>query len=138
MKDKEAAASKSCQVFSVDVQAVKLKPVVRASAVHLKKKICCHNYTVYNLTSHLKCIIFTSLLVEQVEKVIKHWPSEIPRVIVIWNDGCCYQNKRKYFLVGHTQIEVDSVHALIERKLYNREMYLPSDYVSVTKEAKMQ
>lgn len=33
-------------------------------------------------------------------------------------------------------MECDSVHAAIERRLKNREIHLPSDYVSITKEAR--
>lgn len=32
-------------------------------------------------------------------------------------------------------MECDSVHSSIERKLKNREIHLPSDYVTITKEA---
>ncbi|KAJ8876417.1 hypothetical protein PR048_020862 [Dryococelus australis] len=64
----------------------------------------------------LKDPIFTSLLVGHVEEVIMHWPSVIPRVIIIWilangileldvwYDFIIHQ---KYLLVGHTQIEID-------------------------------
>ncbi|KAL4719707.1 hypothetical protein ACJJTC_007896 [Scirpophaga incertulas] len=34
-----------------------------------------------------------------------------------------------------TQMECDSVHAAIERKLKNREIHIPSDFISVTLEA---
>lgn len=43
---------------------------------------------------------------------------------------------QKYLEVGHTQMEVDSVHGCIERKLKGREIKLPSDYVNITKEAR--
>lgn len=49
------------------------------------------------------------------------------------NDIPVYQ---KYLEVGHTQMECDSVHALIERKLRNRQIYLPSDYVRISREAR--
>ncbi|CAG9792708.1 unnamed protein product [Diatraea saccharalis] len=35
-------------------------------------------------------------------------------------------------------MEYDSVHSAIKRKLKNREIHLPSDYVSVTKEARIK
>ncbi|CAG9772937.1 unnamed protein product [Ceutorhynchus assimilis] len=43
---------------------------------------------------------------------------------------------QKYLEPGHTYMECDSVHANIERKLKNREIHLPSDYLSVTREAR--
>ena len=90
--------------------------------------------------------------------MISNWPSEQPKIITIWSDSCGYQNKnkilsnallnlaiqnqftihQKYLTKGHTQMEVDSVHAAIERKLRHRDILLPSDYVSVTKEARLK
>lgn len=81
-------------------------------------------------------------------------PEKLP--IVIYSDGCTAQNRnnvmanallefsirndvviyQKYLEVGHTQMEVDSVHACIERKLKNREIKLPSDYVTITRESR--
>ncbi|CAG5021517.1 unnamed protein product [Parnassius apollo] len=43
---------------------------------------------------------------------------------------------QKHLDVGRTQMEVDSVHACIEIKLKNKEIKLPSDYVSTTREAR--
>ncbi|CAB3249531.1 unnamed protein product [Arctia plantaginis] len=43
---------------------------------------------------------------------------------------------QKYLDHSHTQMECDSVHATIERKLKNREIHVPSDFISVTKEAR--
>lgn len=61
---------------------------------------------------------------------------------ILWSDGCCYQNKnavlssalwkfaedhkisieQKYLTKGHTQMECDSVHSSIERKLKLRHL----------------
>lgn len=74
----------------------------------------------------------------------------------MYSDGCTYQNRnnvlsnallnlskknnvtitQKFLEPGHTQMECDSVHSAIERKLKNREIHLPSDYVTITKEAR--
>jgi len=71
----------------------------------------------------------------------------------LWSDGCCCQNKntvlanalldfavcnkvvidQKYLTKGHTQMECDSYHSAIERKLKNVDIYLPSNYLEVTK-----
>jgi hypothetical protein len=76
--------------------------------------------------------------------------------IFIYTDGCGYQNRNStlanalllfstsfnvtvshnYLEKGHTQMEVDSVHSVIERKLKNREIYLPTDYISVCRESR--
>lgn len=82
----------------------------------------------------------------------------MPKVIIVWSDGCVYQNKnkvisnalcnlaqeskfeihQKYLCKGHTQMECDSVHASIERKLKNREVHTPADYIAVTREARQK
>jgi len=75
---------------------------------------------------------------------------------VIFSDGCTYQNRnsimsnallnfslkykikitQKFLERGHTQMECDSVHSCIERKLKNREIHLPSDYYKASLEAR--
>ena len=43
--------------------------------------------------------------------------------------------EQHYLGIGHTQMEVDSVHSTIEHHLRNKEIYLPTGYVSVYREA---
>lgn len=77
--------------------------------------------------------------------------------IVLFSDGCSYQNRNTnvsnallhisitkevvieqiYLEVGHTQMEADSIHSTIERKLRKKNIYVPADYISVIKEARM-
>ena len=69
--------------------------------------------------------------------------------VIFWSDGCGYQNQnavvassfvylssqrnvtitQKYLVKGHTMMEVDGVHAAIQRKLKNVDLYVPSDLV---------
>ncbi|CAG5054524.1 unnamed protein product [Parnassius apollo] len=71
--------------------------------------------------------------------------------IILYSDGCTAQNRnvvlanallnvatlnnivieQKYLEVGHTQIEADSMHATIERKLKNKIIHVPAEYVGV-------
>jgi len=44
--------------------------------------------------------------------------------------------EQKFLIKGHTQMECDGIHSLIERKLKNKNIFLPSDYVRTTVEAK--
>ncbi|CAG5024745.1 unnamed protein product [Parnassius apollo] len=80
-------------------------------------------------------------------------PKKMP--IIIYSDGCLYQNQnvvianallnlsikhkttiiQKFLEHGHTQMECDLVHSVIELKLSNCVIHLPYDYVTVTKEA---
>lgn len=164
--DKVKALDGECIALCVDLQAVKLAPYLQAGAFYYKTKLCIHNFTVYNLQTHdtscywfsedqnseLKASTFVSCLLDFLEK--KCVSTNVP--IIIYSDGCTYQNRnsimsnallnfsmkhgvtifQKYLEPGHTYMECDSVHAAIERKLKNREIHLPSDYLSVTREAR--
>lgn len=44
----------------------------------------------------------------------------------------------KFLTKGHTEMECDSVHSCIERKLKNRVIKLPRDYFKASKEARTQ
>lgn len=77
--------------------------------------------------------------------------------IILFSDGCAYQNRsanvanallhfsctnqviveQKYLEVGHTQMEGDSMHSLIERKLKNMKIYVPADYENVCRQARI-
>jgi hypothetical protein len=88
------------------------------------------------------------------ESIVDHQvPSSGP--IILYSDGCSYQNRnvnlsnalaafavensieiqQKFLVVGHTQMECDSVHAKIENKCRNKEIYIPYDYIRITEEA---
>ena len=76
--------------------------------------------------------------------------------LIIWSDGCTYQNKcsnlssallsfavgnnitiyHKYLEVGHTHMDVDSVHATIERAKKNQDIKLTTDYINVITSAR--
>ena len=38
--------------------------------------------------------------------------------------------EQKYLVVGHAQMECDSVHAFIERKLKSKDVYVPYEFVN--------
>jgi len=76
------------------------------------------------------------------------------KILIIWSDGCGYQNRnstvanaylhlakehsitilQKYLVAGHTQMECDSVHSVIERKIRGP-VYSPRDYTIVMQAA---
>lgn len=76
--------------------------------------------------------------------------------IIFYSDGCNYQNRnvllsnvllylakmhgitieQKYLEKGHTQMECDSMHATIERRLKNRDINVPADYVAICTKAR--
>lgn len=90
-----------------------------------------------------------------VEKVIPKM-DDTNREIILYSDGCTYQNRnailsnaltnlailhnititQKYLEVGHTQMEVDSMHAMIEKKLKNQTINVPAEYITICRKAK--
>ncbi|XP_050507268.1 uncharacterized protein LOC126884950 [Diabrotica virgifera virgifera] len=164
--DKQAGHVKQCIVLTQDLQAVKVCPMLNASALYYKTKLCCHNFTIFNVnTHHVRCYWFTEteadLSANTFETCITDYlldlcPVNIP--IIIWSDGCTYQNRnatlsnallsfsvennviiyQKYLERGHTQMEADSVHAQIEKTVKYKSIYLPSDYIRLTKESRKQ
>lgn len=148
-----------------DLQSVKLCPMLQASALYYKTKLCVHNFTMYNLhTRDVHCYwfdehnaglvesVFVSCIIDCLRKTL----SEKPLPIVLFSDECSSQNRNvilsnallhlaiEYNVItqtflekGHTQMECDSSHSAIECKLKNKEIYyLPSQYASISKEAR--
>lgn len=156
-------------VLTVDTQAVKLAPMLKASAIYYKTKLGVHNYTIYNLLKgDVVCYLwdesqggleannFATMLINYMSLYLSNNPDT--QEFIIYSDGCGYQNKncllanallnfasehqihiyQKYFEKGHSQMEVDSVHSSIERKLKNRDIYLPTDYIAICREARIK
>ncbi|CAB3224987.1 unnamed protein product [Arctia plantaginis] len=163
--DKGIAQSGACHVFTQDVESVKLAPYLQASAIYYKTKLCVHNFTLYNLAtkevmcywfdesnSTLEASVFASCLLDHLEKIL----SQKLLPVILYSDGCCAQNRnvtlsnallrlafeknivitQKYLEKGHTQMECDSVHSAIECKLKGKEIYLPQQYMAITKTAR--
>lgn len=168
-KDKEEAINNPDTVMclTVDMQAVKLAPYLRCSAMYYKTKLCVHNFTIYNLgTAEVHCFLWdethgsleatniTSILISFLENAVSQ--GQGIKKIIIFSDGCGYQNRnvvlsnallkfsidrqvtiiQNFLEKGHTQMEVDSAHSLIERRLKNKDIYLPSDYIRICREAR--
>lgn len=168
-KDKSRAELNECHVICMDLQAVKTCPSLQASSLYFKTKLCCHNYTVYDLKTKdvicywfdetdtdLQASTFASLLVDFLKrKYLGNINEEKP--IIIFSDGCTYQNRnatlanallalssqynvtiiQKFLVKGHTNMECDSVHATIEKKLKNKTISIPNDYHRITMEARV-
>nr|CAH7713531.1 unnamed protein product [Callosobruchus chinensis]CAH7717261.1 unnamed protein product [Callosobruchus chinensis] len=99
---------------------------------------------------------FATMLTDYLTRYITEVPGT--EEVIIYSDGCGYQNKncvlsnallkfsadkkipifQKFFEKGRSQMEVDSVHSTIERKLKNRNIYLPTDYIAVCREARLK
>lgn len=155
-----AKVDKSILVLTMDLQAVLLCPLLKASAIYYKKKLIVHNFTIFNNVTHeVTCYVwhegegnvtaneFASCIVDFIEKSYTEQINEI----ILWSDGCTYQNRncilsnallqcsasknvsitQKILEKGHTQMSCDSVHSVIERKIKNRIISVPADYVNI-------
>ncbi|XP_063590497.1 uncharacterized protein LOC134767429 [Penaeus indicus] len=93
----------------------------------------------------LKSEVFSYLQYHHFETIILENPNL--QELVIWSDGCGYQNRnvkvanaysalarkygiriiQKFLVAGHTQMECDSMHSTIERKIVN-DVFTERDY----------
>lgn len=104
---------------------------------------------------NLSSEVFAHLQYRHFEGVIKNHPEV--KEIVVWSDGCGYQNRnanvanafselarkyrvlitQKYLVAGHTQMECDSMHSTIERKM-KMDIITPRDYMIILQTARIQ
>lgn len=168
VRDKERARQlDDVHVFTQDLQAVKLCPQLQASALYFKTKLCVHNFTMYNLANKevtcywfdesnagLTASVFISCIIDCFKKTLQK--KCMP--IILYSDGCTAQNRnvylsnallqlsmekniiieQKFLEKGHTQMECDAVHSSIEQKLKNQEIFLPSQFATLSKQARPQ
>ena len=107
----------------------------------------------YENASDLTANTFSCLLIDY---LVSNERCQAADTIIIYSDGCTYQNRcvqlsnallffamnynrqviQKYLVIGHTQMEVASVHALIERSVRRKEIYTPACYIPIIKIAK--
>ncbi|CAG4977983.1 unnamed protein product [Parnassius apollo] len=99
--------------------------------------------------------VFMSIMMKHLKAELEKAPNT--KKIILWSDGCGYQNRslnlsnalielsvekniiieQKYPEVGHTQMEVDSIHSSIERKLPpHRDIFIPGHYINTIKSAR--
>lgn len=155
-------------VFTMDMQAVLLSPDLKASALYYRTKLKVHNFTIFNLNTldgycylwdesegGLNADEFASILYDFITTQID---KNTCNHVILYSDGCTYQNRnciianalllasqkmgieitQKFLEKGHTQMECDSMHATIERKLRNREVYSPSAYEDACRTARLK
>ena len=163
-RDKVRAGNEQgVKCVTMDLQSVLLCPRLNASALYYKTKLCVHNFTVYDLVSkHCVCYVWNECEGgptgnEFASCVVNFFTSDLSsNEYVVYSDGCGYQNRNatlasalSYFSQKfwktvtqnivqkrHTQMEVDSFYSTIERKLKNRPIHCPADYVSSMRESR--
>ena len=152
------------KVLCLDLQGVLLSPRLQASALYYKTKLAVHNFTIYDMATRDTCCYIWhegngKLTANEFASCIFHYLEEKTRGysrVVIFSDGCCYQNRnailanalsyaaiklgivieQKILTKGHTQMEVDSVHSVIERALTRVSISVPMDYVKIIETAR--
>ena len=163
--DKDLAMHENVLVTTMDLQAVLLSPSSKAAALYYKTKLCCHNFTVYELASHkvqnyfwheadggLTAYLFASCVHHYLIARLQY------DKYILYSDGCTYQTRnailskalqkfavdhqkivvQKFLEKGHTYMECDSVHSAIERAISGADIFVPSDYVRKIKSARVK
>lgn len=126
-------------------------------------KLAVHNYTVYNLSTYeticywfdeSQCDLVASIFASCLEDTIEKTLNTSLKPVIIYTDDCTAQNRnsvlsnallhlsikynitQKYLGKGHTQMECNSVHSVIERKMKKTDHYLPSQLCHLATEAR--
>lgn len=142
----------------MDLQCVLLCPKTKASTMYYKTKLQMHNFTCFNMNNKdgycyaweehegsLSSEVFAHLQSKHFESILEA-NGNIEKVIV-WSDGWisksmwCHQQhlpssghgvtiEQKFLVAGHTQIECDSMHSLIEWRIV-KDIHTPRDYIVI-------
>ncbi|CAG9786483.1 unnamed protein product [Diatraea saccharalis] len=170
-EEKDQDKNGDSYVFTVDLQAVLMAPKSNVSTLYYKTKLQVYNLCFFNLKNKdgfcficneveggLNAEEFASIWVDFLEnKVIAEIAENENKTIIIYSDGCTYQNRncilsnallnivmkhknitieQKFLEVGHTQMEADSMHSTIERYLKDKDINVPAEYVSIARHAR--
>ena len=112
-KDVQDTKTGQCLFLCMDVQAVKLVPQLKVSSAYYKMELEIHNFTIYNIAAthesanyfwdesegELVASIFTTIICSHIETVINAVEVKIP--VVIYSDGCSYQNRNVVYCQTH-------------------------------------
>jgi hypothetical protein len=144
-----------------DLQKVLDTPCAEAGTLYYKRKLSVYNLTVFDLaTAECTAYIWDETQGKQgandiatcLLKHLQSLPSTI-HTVTTYSDTCSGQNKniyltavlhnylqsdtaitkisQKYLEPGHTQMEVDSVHSVIEHAKKGTEVFVPRDWINI-------
>ena len=163
---KKAKEDASVHVCTFDLEQVLSTPNSSTSTIFYKRKLNVYNLSAYSLgTGSGLCVLWnetegkrgsneigTSIFtyLQSLPPIIKH--------VTLYSDNCGGQNKNRYFSTalmfalqesrhfetiehkflesGHTDMEVDSVHAAVEHAKRHVPVYIPSDWETVCRFAR--
>lgn len=152
-------------VISMDFQQILECPKGANSEYYYKSKLKCYNFSTFEHHSKQgTCFVWDQTIAAKgatevsscISKLIEELSQRGVKELVIWSDNCWSQNKNRllfslynmasvkwdmkithrFLEKGHTHMEVDSMHALIERSCKGVEVYTPSQWYAIMKAAK--
>ena len=94
---------------------------------------CC---LIINLTTNLRCINANNIVIYTDRCPYQNRSAQISNCLLLYTKFNTKVEVHKYLCKGHTQMEVDSVHAVIERALRTQNVYSPAGYVDIIINAK--
>ncbi|KAF0706536.1 Uncharacterized protein FWK35_00033566, partial [Aphis craccivora] len=115
------------EIFTMDLQSILLCPKSNVSSLYYKTKLIVHNFTVYDLKiKNGFCFLWNET---------EGRNTTLSNALLNLSINSNVTIIQKFLQRGHTQMEVDSMHSTIERKVRNRKINVPADYISICKSA---
>jgi len=165
---RDQSQGSNTRVLTCDLEKVLYCPQSELGDFYYKRKLSVYNFTIFDCTvkeGHLYVWDQTtgkrgsdetsSFLQDHIETVVNN---DGVKTVIIYSDSCSGQNKNQYLYTmyfalamrlkiniihrylekGHTQMECDSVHARVEKKIKKQEVFVPSQYYGFMKTAKVK
>lgn len=163
-----AENDKSFTSITFDLQAVLYSPCSNVSSFFYTRKFATYNLTFYDMDKkHGSCYLWNETHGNRGSDeigtiLLRHMKSLEPSIthVSFFSDSCGGQNRNRYvasllkyattvlsnveiidlkFLeVGHTDMEVDSMHSVIERAKKNKNIYSPLEWPNIIRDSKRQ
>lgn len=162
----KAINDKSFKSFTFDLQAVLYSPCSNVSSFFYTRKFASYNLTFYDAAAkHGACYLWNEIHGNRgsdevgtiLLKHLRSLPSTVSHV-AFFSDSCGGQNRNrfiatllkyavtvlptiqiidlKFLEVGHTKMEVDSMHSVIERAKKNKNIFSPLEWPNIIRQAK--
>jgi len=135
--------------LTMDVQAVKLVPFIRASSMYYKTKLCVHNFTVFNQATAdvccylwdetnggLEASVFATMVLDYLSNMIENTPTLCN--ISLFSDGCGYQNRNTILSNALLKFAIDQNVTVTQNFLEKGHTQMEVDSVHHTIEMKLK
>jgi hypothetical protein len=164
-RDNERSLSHSyVEVYNFDLQKVLTTPKSNVSDFYYSRKLATYNFSMYNLVSKkATCYMWDETMAKRGSSEIASFVFQnnislgVKDEIIYDSDSCTGQQRNlpfsimclysvnnlpikqithNYFERGHSQMEGDSVHAVIEKATKHSELYTPAEWMTAVANAK--